>query len=97
MRLRKSPGKHFVGKISLKSRQVHSSRTLLRLPKSGLPRIEQPWHDHVLVYIDTGQRTYLVETTNDTNMEPYTNGVKGWLGSRLSSNNENMRYPVSLH
>jgi hypothetical protein len=54
-------------------------------------------HDHVLVYIDTGQRTYLVETTSDTNMEPYTNGVRGWLGSRLSSDDINDRYPVTLH
>ena len=38
-----SPGGHFVGKIDLKLHQTHFGRALLRLPKSDLPGIEQPW------------------------------------------------------
>lgn len=53
--------------------------------------------NHVIVYIDTGQRTYLVETTNNVVMEPYVNGVRGWLNSQVSSQLASERYPVNLH
>jgi hypothetical protein len=52
--------------------------------------------DHVLVYINTGQETFLVETTSDVEMLPYENGVTGWLGSQLHSNREQDLFPVYL-
>jgi len=54
-------------------------------------------HDHVLVYIDTGQETFLVETTSDQAMLPYSEGVVGWLASELESLGEDNYYPVHLH
>jgi hypothetical protein len=53
--------------------------------------------DHVLVYIDTGQETFLVETTSDVEMLPYADGVTGWLGSQLDSDRQEDLYPVHLH
>lgn len=52
--------------------------------------------DHVVVYIDTGQETYLVETTSDQSMLPYTGGITGWLAADLDSFDLN-HYPVDLH
>jgi hypothetical protein len=49
--------------------------------------------DHVVVYIDTGQETYLVETTNNEVMLPYTDGISGWLASDLQEGSS----PVYLH
>jgi hypothetical protein len=54
-------------------------------------------HNHVLVYIDTGEETFLVETTNDQEMLPYNDGVVGWLASNLDSLSEDSYYPVYLH
>lgn len=34
--------------------------------------------NHVIVYIKTGQKDYYVETTSDSNMLPYPDGVVGW-------------------
>lgn len=34
--------------------------------------------NHLIVYIDTGNRTYTVEATGKDVMEPYTDGVNGW-------------------
>lgn len=34
--------------------------------------------NHVIVHINTGERDYLIETTGDEEMEPYTEGVVGW-------------------
>lgn len=51
--------------------------------------------DHVVVYINTGQETFIVETTNDQNMLPYNNGITGWLAESLQSTDENI-YPVYL-
>ena len=34
--------------------------------------------DHVIVYIDTGAQTYLIETTSNQDMTPYPGGVTGW-------------------
>ncbi len=44
--------------------------------------------DHVVVYIDTWQGTYVVETTSDTVMLPYLDGVTGWPASQLQSESE---------
>ncbi len=52
--------------------------------------------DHVLVYIDTGEQTFLVETTSDVEMLPYVDGVTGWLGSQLDSDREEDLYPVYI-
>lgn len=54
-------------------------------------------HDHVLVYVDTGQEAFLVETTSDQVMLPYDRGVVGWLAANLESNNEEDRFPTYLH
>ena len=51
--------------------------------------------DHVAVYISTGQGTYIVDPTNNREMQPYHNGVTGWLGSDLQSTNGRI-YPVQL-
>ena len=53
--------------------------------------------NHVIVYIDTGERTYLIETTSDTEMMPYENGVRGWLASKMNSSETSDRFPVTLH
>jgi len=50
--------------------------------------------DHVVVYIDTGQDTFIVESTSDQIMLPYTEGVTGWLAGNLRSNNNHQ--PVYL-
>lgn len=34
--------------------------------------------NHVIVFVNTGERTYLVETTSKEDMTPYTEGVTGW-------------------
>jgi hypothetical protein len=34
--------------------------------------------NHVIVYIDTGQTSYLIDTTTNEVMQPYTDGVTGW-------------------
>ncbi len=34
--------------------------------------------DHVIIYIDTGKEKHYIETTSNSNMEPYTKGVAGW-------------------
>jgi hypothetical protein len=34
--------------------------------------------NHLIVSVDTGQGSYLVETTSKTNMLPYNKGVDGW-------------------
>jgi hypothetical protein len=34
--------------------------------------------NHVAVHIDTGTSVYLIETTSDIDMQPYSGGVKGW-------------------
>lgn len=34
--------------------------------------------NHVAVHIDTGTSEYLIETTSNVSMQPYTGGVKGW-------------------
>lgn len=34
--------------------------------------------NHVIVYIDTGDQSYLVETTSKNNMTPFEEGVSGW-------------------
>jgi hypothetical protein len=34
--------------------------------------------NHVIPFIDTGSRTYLINTTSNTVMEPYPEGVRGW-------------------
>ena len=34
--------------------------------------------NHVIVSIDTGQESYLIETTTNEVMQPYVNGVNGW-------------------
>ena len=54
-------------------------------------------HNHVLVYIDTGQETFLVETTSDQVMLPYSEGVVGWLASNLESLSKDNYFPVYLH
>jgi hypothetical protein len=53
-------------------------------------------HNHVLVYIDTGTETFLVETTRDDVMLPYENGVVGWLAADLDSLDQGEYYPVYL-
>jgi cell division protein FtsB len=52
--------------------------------------------NHVIVYINTGNQQYLVETTEKNKMQPYENGVSGWLVSQVGSYDESERYPVSL-
>jgi hypothetical protein len=37
---------------------------------------EEP--NHVIVYIDTGDKRYYVETTSPEAMLPYPDGVNGW-------------------
>ena len=51
--------------------------------------------DHIAVYISTGQGTYIVDPTNNRELQPYHNGVTGWLGSDLQSTNRRI-YPVQL-
>ena len=34
--------------------------------------------NHMIVHINTGERDYLIETTGDLVMEPYSQGVSGW-------------------
>jgi len=34
--------------------------------------------NHVIVNIETGSASYYVETTSDSVMQPYTEGVRGW-------------------
>jgi hypothetical protein len=34
--------------------------------------------NHLIVYIDTGNRRYTVEATGKQVMEPYADGVNGW-------------------
>ena len=51
--------------------------------------------DHVAVYINTGQETFIVEPTNNQEMQPYHNGVTGWLASNLRSTGGRI-YPVHL-
>ena len=41
--------------------------------------------DHVVVFINTGDETFIVETTSDQVMLPYSAGVTGWLGKTLGS------------
>jgi len=54
--------------------------------------------DHVVVYINTGQETFIVETTSDQEMLPYHNGITGWLAGDLSSSSSNeIIYPRYLH
>lgn len=50
--------------------------------------------NHVLVYVDTGAQTFIIETTTDLEMLPYTQGVSGWLASSL--NETDPRLPVTL-
>ena len=51
--------------------------------------------DHIVVYINTGSETFLVEATSDDVMEPYTEGVTGWLAGQLRSDKNPQ--PVYLH
>ncbi len=51
--------------------------------------------DHVVVYINTGQQSFIVETTENTVMLPYQDGVTGWLAKDLQSGKHDI-YPVSL-
>jgi cell division protein FtsL len=51
--------------------------------------------DHVAVYISSGQGTYIVDPTNNRELQPYHNGVTGWLGSDLQSTNGRI-YPTQL-
>ena len=51
--------------------------------------------DHVAVYISAGQGSYIVDPTNNREMQPYQNGVTGWRGSDLQSTNGRI-YPVQL-
>lgn len=51
--------------------------------------------DHVVVYINTGQEIFIVETTSNQNMLPYSNGITGWLASKLSTNIQ-YKYPEFL-
>ena len=53
--------------------------------------------NHVIVFINTGRQTYLIETTSDQEMRPFTNGVRGWLGSQMHDSNDSGRYPVTLY
>lgn len=41
--------------------------------------------NHVLVYVNTGAETFIIETTSDIEMLPYPEGVTGWLASSLSA------------
>jgi FtsZ-binding cell division protein ZapB len=67
---------------------------LVYVDSTNLNNPQEP--DHVVVYIDTGQETYIVETTSDQYMLPYTDGITGWLADDLNSFDLN-HYPVSLH
>ncbi|MEI7849293.1 MAG: hypothetical protein WCK35_26075 [Chloroflexota bacterium] len=51
--------------------------------------------NHVIVFIDTGHETFIVETTEDQVMQPYSTGVTGWLASRLKSSSQKI-YPEYL-
>ena len=51
--------------------------------------------DHVVVYMNTGQETFIVETTSNQTMLPYGNGVTGWLARQLDSADDQI-YPVYL-
>jgi hypothetical protein len=35
--------------------------------------------NHMIVYVEYGQYTHLIETTSKTVMEPYTSGASGWI------------------
>jgi hypothetical protein len=50
--------------------------------------------NHVVVYVDTGQETFIIETTNDVDMLPYDKGVTGWLAGNLHK--EHNPQPVYL-
>ena len=51
--------------------------------------------NHVVVYVDTGNETYVIETTSDQEMLPYYNGITDWLASRLITAIDNPQ-PVYL-
>ena len=34
--------------------------------------------NHVIVFVDTGEQTYHIETTSNEDMTPYSDGVTGW-------------------
>jgi len=51
--------------------------------------------NHVVVYVNTGKETYIIETTSDQEMLPYYNGITGWLASELIRDVGNLR-PVYL-
>jgi hypothetical protein len=50
--------------------------------------------DHVVVYVDTGRESFILEATNDQTMLPYTSGVTGWLARDLHNHGEIL--PVHL-
>jgi hypothetical protein len=52
--------------------------------------------DHVVVFVNTGYETFIVETTSDQVMQPYTEGVTGWLVGNFNLSSES-RYPVWLY
>ena len=51
--------------------------------------------NHVVVYINTGRETFIVETTDDQDMLPYDEGVTGWLAGNLQREHDSQ--PISLH
>jgi hypothetical protein len=51
--------------------------------------------NHVVVYINTGQETFIVEATDDQDMLPYDEGVTGWMAGSLQS--EHDPQPIFLH
>ncbi|MBI5944128.1 MAG: hypothetical protein HY864_07150 [Chloroflexi bacterium] len=61
-----------------------------------LDNIQDPKEpNHIVVYINTGEESFIVEATSDQKMLPYDEGVTGWLAGKLQST-ENPR-PVYLH